>query len=115
MPTWPQLRCGPATRAAQGQVGLFTLVEILAVVAIIGLVAGLRLPKIRTVVEVRILDKPDNHTAEEFGQIRQHPTIGARILAPIGTFRQALPLVPHHHELLDGSGHPHGLAEIRSR
>jgi HAMP domain-containing protein len=60
-------------------------------------------------VPVRILDKPDDLTDEEFAQIKQHPMIGARILAPIGAFRRALPLVLHHHELLDGSGYPHGL------
>ena len=57
-----------------------------------------------------ILDKPGKLTAEEYDQIKQHPTIGARILAPIGAVRRALPLVLHHHELLDGSGYPHGLA-----
>ena len=61
-------------------------------------------------VPVRILDKPDRLTDEEYAQIKRHPTIGARILAPIGAFRRALPLVLHHHELLDGSGYPHGLS-----
>ncbi len=56
-----------------------------------------------------ILDKPGKLTAEEYDQIKQHPAIGARILAPIGAVRRALPLVLHHHELLDGSGYPHGL------
>ena len=56
-----------------------------------------------------ILDKPGKLTDEEYDQIKQHPAIGARILAPIGAVRRALPLVLHHHELLDGSGYPHGL------
>jgi len=61
-------------------------------------------------VPVAILDKPEELTEEEFAQIRLHPTVGARILAPIGAFRRALPLVLHHHELLDGSGYPLGLS-----
>lgn len=61
-------------------------------------------------VPVNILDKPLGLTGPEVAQIRQHPVIGARILAPIGPFRRALPLVLHHHELLDGSGYPHGLS-----
>jgi HAMP domain-containing protein len=61
-------------------------------------------------VPTAILDKPGKLTAEEYAAIQAHPTIGARILAPIGPFRPALPLVLHHHELLDGSGYPEGLA-----
>ncbi|HMV30524.1 MAG TPA: HD domain-containing protein [Gemmatimonadales bacterium] len=57
-----------------------------------------------------ILDKPGKLTEEEYEQIKQHPAIGARILAPIGAVRRALPLVLHHHELLDGTGYPHGLS-----
>lgn len=60
-------------------------------------------------VPVAILDKAGPLTPEEFEVVRRHPTTGARILAPLGAFRQALPLVLHHHELLDGSGYPHGL------
>ncbi|MBK6780685.1 MAG: HD domain-containing protein [Gemmatimonadetes bacterium] len=61
-------------------------------------------------VPAGILDKPGKLTDEEYEQIKQHPAIGARILAPIGAVRRALPLVLHHHELLDGSGYPHGLS-----
>jgi putative nucleotidyltransferase with HDIG domain len=61
-------------------------------------------------VPAAILDKPGKLTAEEYETIKTHPTVGARILAPIGAYRLALPLVLHHHELLDGSGYPHGLA-----
>lgn len=57
-----------------------------------------------------ILDKPGKLSQEEYDLIKQHPVIGTRILTPIGAFRSALPLVLHHHELLDGSGYPHGLS-----
>lgn len=64
-------------------------------------------------VPADILDKPGKLTPEEYARIQQHPAIGARILAPIGAVRRALPLVLHHHELLDGSGYPDGLAGER--
>ncbi len=60
-------------------------------------------------VAAAILDKPGSLTPEELAQIRRHPSIGARILSPITAFRRAIPLVLSHHELLDGSGYPHGL------
>jgi len=56
-----------------------------------------------------ILEKPGTLTDDEFAAVRNHPAIGVRILAPIGAFRRVLPLVLHHHEMLDGSGYPHGL------
>jgi len=61
-------------------------------------------------VPVAILDKPAELTEDELARIRRHPAVGVRILAPIGAFRRALPLVLHHHELLDGSGYPDGLS-----
>lgn len=63
----------------------------------------------KVAVPAAILDRPGPLTPEEFDTVRAHPTTGARILAPIGAFRQALPLVLHHHEMLDGSGYPYGL------
>jgi putative two-component system response regulator len=41
---------------------------------------------------------------------RQHPLIGERILAPYLTFARVRELVRHHHERLDGSGFPDGVA-----
>lgn len=57
-----------------------------------------------------LLDKPGKLEPEEYEIIKRHPEIGAKILAPIAAFRDVLPLVLHHHELLDGSGYPHRLA-----
>lgn len=56
-----------------------------------------------------ILLKPDRLTEAEFSVIKQHPSIGARILGDIGLFRNSLPIVKWHHERLDGSGYPDGL------
>lgn len=62
-------------------------------------------------VPSHILDKPGRLTDEEMTQMQAHPVIGARIVGSIRAFRELVPLVLHHHELLDGSGYPDGLRE----
>ena len=57
-----------------------------------------------------ILDKPGRLEPEEMQTMRDHVKIGVRILEPIPCFREALPIVAQHHEWLDGSGYPAGLA-----
>jgi putative nucleotidyltransferase with HDIG domain len=57
-----------------------------------------------------ILDKPGKLTEEEWAVIREHPGKGALILEPIPAFREVVSLVAQHHERLDGSGYPLGLA-----
>ncbi|MDB4948653.1 MAG: transcriptional regulatory protein GlrR [Gemmatimonadetes bacterium] len=57
-----------------------------------------------------ILSKPDSLTRREFDQVRKHPGIGARILAPLIDDPLVLSVVRHHHERWDGSGYPDGLA-----
>ena len=61
-------------------------------------------------VPVEILDKPDRLTAEEMDAMKQHPVIGARIVAPISAYADVTAAVRHHHEHYDGSGYPDGLA-----
>ena len=56
-----------------------------------------------------ILLKPGKLTDEEFDAIKQHPVVGANILAPIDTLKDLIPIVLHHHERMDGKGYPHGL------
>jgi putative two-component system response regulator len=41
--------------------------------------------------------------------MREHPTVGERICAPLKSFRLVLPIIRHHHEKYDGSGYPDGL------
>jgi HD-GYP domain-containing protein (c-di-GMP phosphodiesterase class II) len=43
-------------------------------------------------------------------QMRQHPAMGARILEPLPHCTDILPMVLQHHERIDGSGYPKGLA-----
>jgi putative two-component system response regulator len=57
-----------------------------------------------------ILDKPGKLEPEEIEIMRDHVTIGVRILEPIPCLREALPIVAQHHEWFDGSGYPAGLA-----
>jgi len=56
-----------------------------------------------------ILTKPDKLTDDEFRRVKEHPTIGARILEGIPTFAGCIPVVRDHHERLNGRGYPNGL------
>ncbi len=60
-------------------------------------------------VPAEVLNKAGRLSPAELDQVRAHPALGARILAPIDAYADLLPLVLSHHELLDGSGYPHGL------
>jgi putative nucleotidyltransferase with HDIG domain len=62
-------------------------------------------------IPTAILDKPGPLTAEETAEMRQHPRRGYDALAAQGSFPpEMLDVVLHHHEMLDGSGYPNGLA-----
>jgi HD-GYP domain-containing protein (c-di-GMP phosphodiesterase class II) len=61
-------------------------------------------------VSNRILDKPGELTAAEFAQIRRHPVVTRQILERVPGFGPLAPLAATHHERLDGSGYPDGLA-----
>lgn len=57
-----------------------------------------------------ILQKPGKLTDEEYDDIKNHPSIGAKILAPAKIFSDLIPMVLHHHERYDGKGYPVGLS-----
>jgi putative nucleotidyltransferase with HDIG domain len=57
-----------------------------------------------------ILDSPAPLTAEQKVVVREHPALGARILAPLPHCADILPIVLQHHERFDGHGYPDGLA-----
>jgi len=56
-----------------------------------------------------ILSKPGRLTDEEFRRMKEHPEIGARIMAQVRMLRDELPAIAEHHERLDGTGYPRGL------
>jgi len=56
-----------------------------------------------------ILNKPGPLTAEEYDIVKQHPVQGVRIVEPLRSIRDTIPLIRWHHERLDGKGYPDGL------
>ena len=61
-------------------------------------------------IPLSILDKPGRLNDEEYAKIKDHPSIGARILEPINAYADVIPMVIQHHERYDGKGYPAGLA-----
>ncbi len=57
-----------------------------------------------------ILNKSAGLTDDEYREIKTHPEIGERIMAPIAADEEILKYVRNHHERFDGSGYPDGLA-----
>lgn len=57
-----------------------------------------------------ILLKPDSLSAEEWEEIRRHPTTGSHILSHIEGLSDLVEVIRHHHERVDGEGYPDGLA-----
>jgi HD-GYP domain-containing protein (c-di-GMP phosphodiesterase class II) len=58
----------------------------------------------------RILDRPGRLTDEEYANVMQHPLVTQRILERVPGFSDLAPVASAHHERLDGSGYPRGLA-----
>jgi len=56
-----------------------------------------------------ILGKQGPLSPAEWRIMRQHPAIGAQMLADVPFLRPAIPLVRSHHERWDGDGYPDGL------
>ncbi len=47
---------------------------------------------------------------DEWAFMRNHPLVGAQIVAPFDFFADGALVIRHHHERWDGSGYPDGLA-----
>ena len=60
-------------------------------------------------IPVYILDKDGALNDEEMQTMKDHVTIGARILEPLNALADVLPIVLYHHERFDGLGYPEGL------
>ena len=56
-----------------------------------------------------ILSKPGKLTPEESAIMRTHPIKSEELARNVSSLKDTLPLIRHHHENWDGSGHPDGL------
>jgi response regulator RpfG family c-di-GMP phosphodiesterase len=61
-------------------------------------------------IREEVLNKPGPLTPLEFEHVKDHVRIGMEILAPLKHLGVALRFIHDHHEHLDGSGYPRGLA-----
>ncbi len=57
-----------------------------------------------------VLLKQGPLTEREWSIMKGHVEIGVDICSPLRTLRPVLPIIRHHHEKLDGTGYPDGLA-----
>jgi putative two-component system response regulator len=57
-----------------------------------------------------VLLKQGPLSAEERRVMQRHPVVGDRLCAGLRSLQRVRPIVRHHHERLDGSGYPDGLA-----
>jgi diguanylate cyclase (GGDEF)-like protein/putative nucleotidyltransferase with HDIG domain len=64
----------------------------------------------KLIVPDAILLKPGPLTNEEWALMRRHGQEGARIIERLGFLADAVPAIRHHHERIDGTGYPDGLA-----
>jgi putative nucleotidyltransferase with HDIG domain len=61
-------------------------------------------------VPMEILSKPGQLTDLEFAMIKTHPQVASDILRPLNFPEGINQTIVQHHERLDGSGYPYGLA-----
>jgi HD-GYP domain-containing protein (c-di-GMP phosphodiesterase class II) len=61
-------------------------------------------------ISSRILDKPGPLSDEERTRFREHPLLAEQILGQVASFVELSAVASAHHERLDGSGYPRGLA-----
>jgi hypothetical protein len=61
-------------------------------------------------VPTKVLQKEGKLSEEEYAAIQLHPMRGLEIVREIGFLSEALAGIMHHHERMDGTGYPMGLA-----
>lgn len=69
----------------------------------------------KIVIKDRILYKESKLSADEFEEMKVHPSVGAEVLREIDALKDVAEIVEQHHERFDGEGYPKGLRgnEIR--
>jgi putative nucleotidyltransferase with HDIG domain len=61
-------------------------------------------------VRESVLNKPERLSMEELAHIRSHPARGCEICKSLKSLQNALPIIRHHHERVDGKGYPDGIS-----
>ncbi len=64
----------------------------------------------KAAVPEAILQKPTALDDDEWRMVRMHPSEGERICRDAPSLQPLLPIIRHHHEKMDGTGYPDGLA-----
>jgi HD-GYP domain-containing protein (c-di-GMP phosphodiesterase class II) len=68
----------------------------------------------KAMIPTEVLNKPAKLTPDEYRLMQSHPLRGHELLSRSrGVAQEALDVVLHHHERVDGKGYPHGLAGDR--
>jgi putative nucleotidyltransferase with HDIG domain len=60
-------------------------------------------------IDINLLHKKGELTHADFDVLKLHPSIGVRILEPIGFLAPIRDIIEQHHERFDGKGYPNGL------
>lgn len=60
-------------------------------------------------IDINILHKREKLTPADIEVLKQHPSIGVRILDPIHFLGEVREIIEQHHERYDGQGYPKGL------
>lgn len=63
----------------------------------------------KTLIAQDILGKPGQLSQDEWFRVRQHPAVGAQMLAAAGMPAEVASMIYSHHEHWDGGGYPDGL------
>jgi putative nucleotidyltransferase with HDIG domain len=61
-------------------------------------------------IDDSLLHKVEKLSLDDVDRLRQHPTIGMRILEPIHFMTHVREIIGQHHERFDGSGYPLGIS-----
>lgn len=61
-------------------------------------------------IDINILHKREKLTPADIEVLKQHPSIGVRILEPIQFLSGVRDIIEQHHERFDGQGYPKGLS-----
>lgn len=65
----------------------------------------------KLLIPIKILNKPQKLTDEEYELIKEHPVLGSRALKGSDRLKHIAKYVKYHHERWDGRGYPSGLVE----